>query len=134
MKKTLVLVIVAGMLLSLTSAATAKVTVNSDAAENKFTNTFLYRIGATFTPQDVIDVHKYDLIAVQGFRWAQVNRNTWGELKKLNPDILIFPYYGSHSNDNNDDKATPYKSGMGRWNISRGHSMGNTNTDNPDLF
>ncbi|MCK4628848.1 MAG: right-handed parallel beta-helix repeat-containing protein, partial [Sedimentisphaerales bacterium] len=64
-----------------------KVVVNSGGtAERKFTNTFLYRIGATFTPQDVIDVHKYDLIAVQGFRWAQVNGDTWVELKKLNPD------------------------------------------------
>lgn len=111
-----------------------KVTVNSDAAENKFTNTFLYRIGARFTPQDVIDVHKYDLIAVQGFGWAQVNGDTWGELKKLNPDILIFPYYGSHIKDNDDHRTNPYKNGMARWNISRGHSMGNANTDNPDLF
>ena len=101
---------------------------------DKFTQTFLYRIGADWTAQDVEVSKKYDLIAVQGFRWNTVEGDTWGEMKKANPNVLIFPYYGSHSDDNSDHKPNPYKGNMGRWNISRDHSMGNTNTDNPDLF
>ncbi|MCK5242813.1 hypothetical protein KAR34_10205 [bacterium] len=103
-------------------------------AENKFTNTFLFRVGADFTAQDVADVYKFDLIAVQGFRWASVNGDTWGELKRLNPNIGIFSYYQSRIMNSEDHKTNPYKSSMGRWNVSRGHSMGNLNTDNPDLF
>ncbi|MCK4744642.1 hypothetical protein KAS41_01110 [Candidatus Parcubacteria bacterium] len=104
------------------------------SAENKFTNTFLWMVSADWTMQEVIDSHKYDLLAVQGFKWNSVNDDTWGELRKLNPDVKIFSYYQSRIKDDEDHKVNPYKSTMGRWNISRGHSLGNCNTDNPDMF
>lgn len=100
----------------------------------KFTQTFLYRIGAAFDMGDVISCSQYDLLAVQGFRWKDVNNDTWGELKKLNPNIRIFPYYQSRIMDNQDDQTNPWKNSLARWNISRGHSLGNCNTDNPDMF
>lgn len=100
---------------------------------NKPTKTFLYRIGANWTAQDVLNSSKYDLIAVQGFRWNTVERDTWGEMKKLNPDVLIFPYYQSRILDSEDRKSNPYKGSLARWGISRGHSMGTCN-GNPDFF
>ncbi len=124
-----------GMFLRRASAAPTGVVVSEgDVTGNKFTNTFLWRVGADWTAQDVIDVHKFDIIAAQGFRWADVEGDTWGELKKLNPNIKIFSYYQSRIKDNEDGKTNPYKATMGRWDISRDHSLGNCNIDNPDMF
>ena len=101
---------------------------------DKFTQTFLYRIGADWTAQDVEVSKKYDLIAVQGFRWNTVEGDTWGEMKKANPNVLIFSYYQSRILDSEDNKTNPYKSSLARWNISRGHSLGNCNIHNPDMY
>ena len=100
---------------------------------DKFTQTFLYRIAADWNMDNVIICSQYDLLAVQGFRWDNVNNDTWGELKKLNPNILIFPYYQSRIDNSEDHKQNPYKGTLGRWDISRGHSMGTCN-GNDDFF
>ena len=65
-------------------------------------------------------------------------RNTWTILKSLNPTHQIYCYEGPMVTMNNEDSVTQYPplyiNNIVRWDNARGHSMGNLDKNNPDLF
>ncbi len=101
--------------------------------------------GPKLEAKDLPILSKYDVIFWNRFRKFEINGDTWGAIKKLNPDVEIFLYiqgvdiwtgWGKKQADRTgvDKQNVRFMNNIGRWENARGHSMGNLNTDNPDLF
>jgi len=114
------------------SAATA-----SRPAKHKFIRTFLlYQShGPTLTAGDVEKLAKFDILCLSRFRYNEIGGDTYAAVRKLNPDIQIYIYqHGPDVWQNMDDIDVSRVNNIVRYNNARGHSMGNLNRDNPDLF
>src|SRR5882724_13038549 len=107
------------------------------AGPNKFIPTFLvyYGGGPTLVASDAAKLAKFDLLDIDRFRYNQIGPNTWAAVKAVNPNIEIYLYEDGPEAQNYMD-ALPQISinGMGRHNVSRGHSMGSLNGNHPELF
>ncbi|NQV33586.1 MAG: endo-1,4-beta-xylanase, partial [Phycisphaeraceae bacterium] len=101
-----------------------------------FTQTFLYRNGgARLSPGDEQILARYDTVTLQRSHYFDIDGNTWSALKAINPDIEIYVYQNaSHSNDYSDDLFIELIGTLGRWDVSRGHSMGRLRGDNEELI
>ena len=104
----------------------------------KFTPTFLayYGAGQPFASSDAARLAKFDLLDVDRFRYADLGpAGTWAAVKALNPAIEIYLYeMGAEAPNFLDTAATVSLNGLGRHDVSRGHSMGSLNGDHPELF
>jgi len=103
----------------------------------KFIPTFLtyYGGGLPFTDADAARLAKFDLLDVDRFRYADIGGNTWAALKALNPGVEIYLYEMGAEAPNFLDAATTLSlNGLGRHDVSRGHSMGSLNGNQPQLF
>ena len=101
---------------------------------NDFFPTFLIKYSGGFVPGDEDVLSKYDLIAVQRFRYKDIKNNTWAAIKSINPKIEIFNYQlGRATRDDHDSVKIPYSGTINRWKVSRGHSLGSI-TDNYSDF
>jgi len=99
---------------------------------NDFIQTYALRCGGgAITAEEVPILAKYDMFDCNRFHYNDVR---WSTIKAINPNIVIFLYQTSRVRDIDDEKNIMFLNSVGRWNISRGHSMGSLNTDNPDLF
>jgi hypothetical protein len=106
-----------------------------DSFAGKFTQTFLVRYGGTsLNAGDELLMAKFDLIAVHRYHYDDINGNSWAAVKAIDPSTQIYLYQTTLPRDNSDGTSILYLDNLGRWNVSRGHSMGNLNTDNADLF
>jgi len=107
------------------------------AGPNKFIPTFLvyYGGGPTLVASDAAKLAKFDLLDIDRFRYNEIGPNTWAAVKAVNPNIQIYLYEDGPEAQNYMD-ALPQISinGMGRHNVSRGHSMGSLNGNHPELF
>ena len=106
------------------------------SVEAKFINTFLYRIGGNnLRPVDKYTVANFDIVFLNKFHYDDIDGDTWGSIKAINPDIKIF-LYTTHNTvfSSHDNIQTVYLNDLGRYNISRGHSMGSLNRDHPEFF
>src|SRR5882762_709622 len=106
-------------------------------APSKFIQTFLvyYGGGPSFVASDVPKLAKFDLLDTDRFRYNQVAPNTWSAVRALNPNIQIYLYQmGAESPNYMDASPQVFINGLGRHNISRGHSMGSLNGNHPELF
>jgi hypothetical protein len=117
---------------------TAAVPLAAQAAgPGKFIQTFLayYGGGPTLVASDAAKIAKFDLLDTDRFRYNQIGPDTWAAIKAVNPDIQIYLYENGAEAQNYMD-ALPPKSlnGLGRHDVSRGHSMGSLNGDHPELF
>ena len=102
---------------------------------NDFIQTYALRCGGrAITAEEAAILAKYDMIDANRFHHSDVNGDTWSTIKAINPSIEIFLYQTSRARDDYDKKAIEYLNNVGRWNVSRGHSMGNLNTNHPELF
>jgi len=116
------------------------------SSPGKFIQTFLvYQSGGPkLTPADAAKLARFDILCLGRFRYVQINGNTYRAVRKLNPDIQIYLYQhgpdcwiaadGSEDAEPTDVMNVRYLNNIARYNNARGHSMGNLNTDNPDLF
>ena len=104
-----------------------------DLLANDFIQTFALRCGGSpITAEEAAILAKYDMSNVKRAHHDSVNGDTWSAIKAINPNTEIFLYQQSKARDT--DYSIVFLNNVGRWNISRGHSMGNLNINNPDLF
>lgn len=106
-----------------------------DLLANDFIQTFAIRHGGSaITAEQVPILAKYDMFNCNRFHNYNINGDTWSAIKTINPNIEIFLYQYAYALNSSDDAQIMYLNNVGRWNVSRGHSMGNLNIDNPELF
>ena len=107
------------------------------AAPSRTIQTFTayYGGGPGLVASDAAKLAKYDLIDIDRFRYNQLAPNTWSAIRAFNPKVEIYLYEMGPESQNYMD-ATPAVSinGLGRHNVSRGHSMGTLNGNHPELF
>lgn len=98
--------------------------------------TFIYTIqGNTLKTGDEIKLAKFDNVVFHRFNYDDINGNTYSAIKQINPDTKIFLYqYGPFTARDDDTHTTKHMRSIGRWNESRGHSMGNLNINNSKFF
>jgi len=104
-----------------------------DLLANDFIQTFVIKYAAIM-PEELAMLAKYDMIDANRFLYDDIGGNTWAAIKAINPNTEIFLYQTSRACDSDDNKSIQFLNNVGRWKISRGHSMGNLNTNNPELF
>jgi chitodextrinase len=107
------------------------------AAGSRFIPTFLvyYGGGPKLVAGDEQKLAKFDLIDIDRFRYNQIGANTWAAIKAHNPDVQIYLYeMGPESANHMDAAAAVSLNNLGRYNVSRGHSMGSLNGNLPGLF
>jgi len=107
------------------------------AASDRFLPTFLVYYGDV-VQGDEQRLAKYDLLDVTRRNYNQISGNgtqTWGAIKALNPDIEIYLYELAAEVANfTDDREVIDLTNLGRYDVSRGHSMGSLNGQHPELF
>ena len=107
------------------------------AAPGKTIQTFLvyYGGGPRLVAADAQKLAKFDLLDVDRFRYNQLAPNTWAAVRALNPNIQIYLYQmGVESQNYMDASSLMSLNGLGRHDVSRGHSMGSLNGNHPELF
>ena len=106
------------------------------ASHAKFFQTFGTRNGgASLSNGDEHLLAKFDRVILNRFVYDDIGDNTWNALKNINPNTQIYLYQLGRETDNDDDEnSIVFLNNVGRWNISRGHSMGNLNNDNSNLL
>ena len=92
------------------------------ASSAKFLQTFLCRVGGKdLSLTDKSLMAKYDVILLQRFHYNDIEGDTWGAVKAINPNVELFLYQlGRESQDNDDFRSAGGLNNLGRWNISRG--------------
>src|SRR5206468_593516 len=103
----------------------------------KFIPTFAvyYAGGPTLVAADAPILAKFDLIDTDRLRYYEISPNTWAAIKAINPNSQIYLYeMGAEAPSHLDSTPQVYLNGLGRYNVSRGHPMGNLNGDHPELF
>src|SRR5437879_3789500 len=106
-------------------------------APGKTVQTFLvyYGGGPRLVASDAAKLAKFDLLDVDRFRYSELAPNTWAAIKALNPNVQIYLYeLGPEAPNYQDTWVQAALNGLGRYNVSRGHSMGSLNGNNPGLF
>jgi chitodextrinase len=77
----------------------------------------------------------FDLIDIDRFRYNQIGANTWAAIKAHNPAVQIYLYeIGPETQNYMDSLPAVSLNGLGRYNVSRGHTMGALNGNNPGLY
>jgi chitodextrinase len=102
-----------------------------------FIPTFLVYSGGApvLVASDAPKLAKFDLINIDRFRYDNIGPNTWTAIKAINPDVRIYLYQmGPEAPNYMDSTAQLYLTGLGRYDIARGHFMGSLNGDHPELF
>jgi hypothetical protein len=108
-----------------------------DAATTpKFFQTVLIRVGgSSLVSGDEVRIAKYDMAVLNRFHDGDVGGQVWRVIRSLNPNTQIYLYeMGMWTTTGKDDKDVYYLNDLGRYNVSRGHSMGALNVDHPELF
>ena len=108
----------------------------SSVAEAKFINTFISRIGGNdLQSGDEVKMAKYDIIFCNKFHYDDIRGDTWGAVKDINPNTEIYVYSDVvFVYRYSDDDPTQGLNNLGRYNNSRGHSMGSLNGNHPSYF
>jgi len=107
------------------------------SGSSKFIPTFLVYYGGApaLVAADAAKLAKFDLLDIDRFRYNQIAPNTWSAIKALNPSIGIYLYEMGPETQNYMDATPPMSiNGLGRYNVSRGHSMGTLNGNHPDFY
>jgi chitodextrinase len=103
----------------------------------KFIPTFIvyYGGGPGLVAGDEQKLARYDLIDIDRWRYSALAPTTWAAVKALNPNVQIYLYeMGPEVSTQLDNTPQLYLNALGRYNVSRGHSMGSLNGNNPGLF
>ena len=108
----------------------------ASSVQAKFIKTFLYRIGGDrLSSGDEVTMAKYDIIMANKNHYDDISGDSWGKIKAINPNVKIYLYtsilYVYSTHDNYDAIAL---NDLGRYGVSRGHSMGQLDIINDNLF
>ncbi len=104
--------------------------------QDHFINPFLvyYGGGRHFKIDDFDTLKKFDVLILDRFRYKE-KQNTWKKLKSRNREQKIFLYQlGPEISTKKDHYRAFYLNNIGRFDVSRGHSMGNVNNNNEEFF
>src|SRR5215471_14369070 len=104
---------------------------------NKFIPMFevYYGGGPALVASDAAKLAKFGLLDIDRFRYNAISPTTWSAIKAINPNIQIYLYeMGPESQNYMDSTPVISINGLGRHNVSRGHSMGSLNGNHPELF
>jgi hypothetical protein len=84
---------------------------------------------------DAAKLARYDLFSFNRHRYYQIQPNTYAAVRALNPDVIIYNYQqGPDTWLSSDGDSVLNINNIARYNNAMGHSMGNLNINNPDLF
>ncbi|MBI1942036.1 MAG: hypothetical protein HYS35_00095 [Betaproteobacteria bacterium] len=103
----------------------------------RFIPTFIvyYGGGPNLVAGDEQKLARYDLIDIDRWRYSALSPSTWAAVKALNPNVQIYLYeMGPEAPSHLDSTQQLFLNGLGRHNVSRGHSMGSLSGNNPGLF
>ncbi len=145
MKRTFLAALALAVVLSfsVTVFADEAADIGSPKADAKFIPMFLaYQSrGAKFTPEDAAKLAKFEVIMLGRFRFYEIGDNAWEAVKRINPNTQFFTYQQGPDvwvEDGGKEltaHADPMRlNNIARYTNARGHSMGNLDKDNPDLF
>jgi len=106
------------------------------SVQAKFIKSFAVRIGGdNLKSGDEVRLAKYDIVLANKFHYDDINGDSWGAMKAINPNVKIYLYtIINYVNSTHDAYGTVYLNELGRYGVSRGHSMGSLNGDNQDFF
>jgi len=91
--------------------------------------------GPDLQQSDAAKLARYDIFSFNRRRYYAMTPDTYTAVRAINPEILIFNYQqGPDTWTDQDGSNVLYVNNIVRYNNTYGHSMGNLNTDNPDLF
>jgi len=91
--------------------------------------------GPDLQPGDEAKLARYDLFSFNRHRYYDLQPNTYDLVRAINPDIIIYNYQqGPDTWLSSDGANILYINNIARYSNSMGHSMGNLDTDNPELF
>ena len=114
---------------------------SEDAGSAKFIQTFLvyYGDGPALVKGDEARLAKFDLLNTDRLRYNGITvnglRGIWDSVRSINPGIKIFLYQmGPEVSSYDDDQGVIYLNNLGRYNVTRNHSMGSLNGNQPALF
>jgi len=113
----------------------AGVTVDgSNYYSSDFINTFMIRIGSdSIVSGDIATLAKHDILFMARKHYDDYN-DTWGEIKAINPDAEIYIYTQVTIVDSDDTGTMLNSNSIARYDLDRGHSEGDLDTDNPGYF
>lgn len=115
------------LLISIFLSVDCYATILKEDFSNKVINSFLIYLGGgnAIKKEDIKTLSKFDLIVLDRFRYKNVKKNTWKELKNENNNIKVLLYQnGAEVSDNTDHLEQYYLNNIGRLNVSRGQSSG----------
>ena len=106
------------------------------SADAKFINLWLSRVGGkNLVNEDAANLAKFDIIVLQKIHYNDIGGDSYGAIKAINPNIKIYLYAQTVTlGPGQDSFSTLNLTSFGRYDISRGHSMGSFNRDHPELF
>lgn len=100
--------------------------------------TFAIRIsGASLTEGDVAALARHPILITRKLHANDLGspHATWDALRAANPALRLYLYtLCGVCADDQDGTSVEATNTLARWNVDRGHSLGNLNTDNPGLF
>jgi hypothetical protein len=105
------------------------------AGVNPYIQTFLLYKGNPVKSEEIPKLAKFDLLEMHRYKYNDIPEGTWKALKARNPEIGIYIYQmGPEISDNQDAGNLVGLFSVGRFNNSRGHTMGAVNTHHPEFF
>ena len=106
------------------------------SANAKFINLFITRVGGSaLSPGDEYILAKYDIIFAQKSHYNDIGGDSWGAIKAINPNTDIYVYYQTDVIlPAQNAYSTINLTSLGRYDVDRGHSMGDLNNDNTTFF
>ena len=111
----------------------------TSSAIPRFIPVFTWNYQDPFPSEQESILAKYNFSDLGSFAYKDSQGiNTWANLKSLNSAHQVYCYEGPMVTMNNQDSVVQYPpwdiNSIARWDNARGHSMGNLDRDNPDLF
>jgi hypothetical protein len=105
-------------------------------AARRFVPVFTWNYGTTLPAAQESTLARYSFSDLsRDYYKDSLGQNTWSVLTSLNPAHEVYTYEFSVGTWSNMDTYPAVDlNNISRWNNARGHSMGNLNTHNPDLF
>lgn len=124
--------------LSLCVLANMSGVIAANAAPKKFIPTFFVQY-APIIPGDELALGKFDLLDLDRSMYDDVAvgqyPTSWAAIRAVNPQTQIYLYQmGPEASNYHDTQLPQYLNGLGRYDVSRGHTMGSLNGNNPGLF